>query len=69
MEEHKPVFCRNPDLHVESARHLISCILFTALQPMDFRQCGDHQGIRLWQPRRENAEATAVVEMSMTKAW
>lgn len=38
MGEHKPLFCKNRDLHVESVRHFISSILFPALQPVSFRQ-------------------------------
>ena len=38
MGEHKPLFCRNPDLHVESVRRFVSCNLFLALQPVGFKQ-------------------------------
>lgn len=38
MGEHKSLFCRNPDLHVELVTRFISCILFPALQPVAFRE-------------------------------
>lgn len=71
MGEHKSLFSRNPELHVESVRHFISCIVFADLQPVGFGQsvgtsrksgCNSGAGGRM-----QRQQLHSVIETSVTR--